>query len=415
MLARLRRACLVALCSMPTVVPMAAVIAAPLTLAACGGGTTTKKKTGPDKPVKPKGPKLDEVLAEARSAASAGDVDKAHAKYKQAEGIKADIAIYEEHTRFLMAKRQPDAAVEIARGYYEAKPADARGQLNYGEALLAAGKLAESAEVATSLISLDESSAAGYELRGRAQVLNGRTEVGIDDLRKAVELAPDNVDYLTSLGMGLQIGKQIDEAALKLRAAVERDPSNPRALRLLGQLAREQFEVQESVKWLLEATKADPNDAEAWFQLTLSQFELGDLGEAEASAERATRLAPDNTKYWYVYGETLRNNKKPTEATQAYYKSLAIKPSHPKAAAKIAVTLYESRQYQEAEVFITEALKTDPQNAYLFYNLGWVYSAEKKYKLAIDAFEKFLQLAPKGDGDIAKAKAEIKSLKRKSR
>ena len=169
------------------------------------------------------------------------------------------------------------------------------------------------------------------------------------------------------------------------------------------------------MKWLLEATKADPSDAEAWFQLTLSQFELGDLGEAEASAERATRLAPDNTKYWYVYGETLRNNKKPTEATQAYYKSLAIKPSHPKAAAKIAVTLYESRQYQEAEVFITEALKTDPRNAYLFFNLGWVYSAQKKYRLGIESFEKYLQLAPKGDGDIDKAKAEIKALKRRSR
>ena len=411
MIARLRRTCLVALCSLPTVLPLAAALATPAALTACGGGPKTA--TTPKKPPPAKGPKLDEVLTQARAAAAAGDVDRAHGLYKQAEGMKQDIAIIEEHTKFLIAKRQPDAAAEIAKGYYETKPADARGQLNYGEALIAGGKFAEAAEVATSLISLDETSAAGYELRGRALVMNGRLDSGVDDLRKAVELAPDDANYLTSLGMGLQIAKQIDEAALKLRAAVEKDPTNPRALRLLGQLSREQFEVQDSVKWLLEATKADPNDAEAWFQLAVSQNELGDQAEAETSAERATRLVSDNTKYWYVYGEMLRINKKPDEATAAYCKALAIKPPHPKAAAKIALTLYDSQKYDEAEVFITQSLKTEPNNPYLYFNLGRVYSAEKKYKLAIDAYSKYLELAPKDDGDLANAKSEIKALKKK--
>lgn len=412
MLARLRRACLVALCSMPTVLPIAAIVAAPVVLGGCPSGDSTKKKTTP-KVTKPKQPGIDEVLADARAAAQAGDVDKAHAKYKQAIGIKNDVAIVEEHTKFLLSKRQPDAAVDVAKAYYEAKPADIRGQLNYGEALIAAGKYAEAAEVGGSIISLDEASAAGYELRGRAQVMGGKPEAGLEDLRKAAELAPDDANVLASLGQGLQVNKQTDEAALRLRSAVDKDPNNPRALRLLGQLAREQFEVQESVKWLLKATDADPNDAEAWFQLALSQFELGDQNEAEASAERATRLTPDNTKYWYVYGETLRLNKKPEQATEAYTKSLAIKPPHPKAASKIALTLYDSGKYGEAESFITDNLRTDPNNGYLYYNLGWVYSAQKKYKLGVDAFEKYLSLAPKDDSDRGKANAEIKSLKKK--
>jgi tetratricopeptide (TPR) repeat protein len=414
MLARLRRAALVAVCSLPTVLPIAAVVAAPLVTAACGGGGGGKKKqTTTPKGPKVKGPTYDDYLKDARTAAEEGKVDKAHAAYRKAESMKQDVAIIEEHTRFLVARRQPDAAVEVAKGYYEAKPADARGQLIYGEALLAAGKPADAADIGSAVLAIEEGNAAGYELRGRALVMSGKVDAGLEDLRKAVELAPDDANFLTSLGQGLRAAKQTDEAALRLRAAVEKDPKNPRALRLLGALSREQFEVQDSVKWLLEATKADPGDAEAWFELALSQFELGDQLEAENSAERATQLAPDNTKFWYVYGETLRNNKKPEQATAAYYKSLAIKPSHPKAAAKIAVTLYDSQKYGEAEVFITDALKTDPRNPYLYYNLGWVYSAQKKYKLAIDSFEKYLSLAPKDDGDIGKAKAEIKSLKRK--
>jgi Tfp pilus assembly protein PilF len=176
---------------------------------------------------------------------------------------------------------------------------------------------------------------------------------------------------------------------------------------------RAQFESQESVSWLLKATKADPNDAEAWFQLAVSQNQLGDDAEAEASAERATKLVADSSRYWYVYGEMLRINKKPEDATAAYHKALEFKPPHPKAAAKIAITLYESKQYGEAEVFITDSLKTDPQNPYLYYNLGWVYEAQKKCRLAKESFQRYLDLAPKGDGDIDKAKAELKALKRK--
>src|SRR4051812_39432172 len=104
MLARLRRAGLVALCSLPTVLPLAVAVAAPAALIACGGGGgATKKKTTPDHVKQPKAPTVDDVLGEARAAASAGDVDKAHAKYKQAESLKADISIYEEHTKFLLS------------------------------------------------------------------------------------------------------------------------------------------------------------------------------------------------------------------------------------------------------------------------------------------------------------------------
>ena len=67
----------------------------------------------------------------------------------------------------------------------------------------------------------------------------------------------------------------------------------------------------------------------------------------------------------------------------------------------------------EAEVFLTDMLGKDPGNASLYYNLGWVYSAQKKYKLGVDAFEKYLSLAPKDDSDRGKANAEIKSLKKK--
>jgi len=46
-------------------------------------------------------------------------------------------------------------------------------------------------------------------------------------------------------------------------------------------------------------------------------------------------------------------------------------------------------------------------------NLGVVYAARKKNKLAIDNYEKFLELAPRDDKDRARARDAIRGLKRR--
>jgi cytochrome c-type biogenesis protein CcmH/NrfG len=245
--------------------------------------------------------------------------------------------------------------------------------------------------------------------------MGGKVEEGLEDLRKAVELDPKNAVYLTSLGSGLEQARLPDEAALKLRAAIEVDPENARALRLLGQVRRAQYEVQEAVSWLIKATKADPNDAEAWFQLAVAQNDLGDNVEAESSAQKASALDPTISRYWYVYGEMLRINKKSDLAIDAYRKAMEQRPPHPKAGGKLAKVLAESGKYGDAEVFLTNAVQNDRNNPDLYFNLGYVYAQQKKYKLAVEAYERYLELAPKEDGLRKAAADEIKALKKKIR
>ncbi|MCL4226547.1 MAG: tetratricopeptide repeat protein [Myxococcales bacterium] len=387
----------------------AAAVALAASLVACGGGQKESKEPK-EKPAKADPAR---ALAEARAAAKAGELSIADEKYTEAAKGKADVAIIEEHVGFLLASALPDRAVEVARRYYDINPAEPRAGLLYVHALIGAGDFATAIEVATGVVDLDGKSAAGYEARGRALVMAGKLEEGIEDLRKAVELEPRNAGHLTSLGSALEQAKKPDEAALQLRAAIEADPQNARALRLLGVVRRAQFETQESVSWLMKATKADPTDAEAWFQLAVSQNDMSDNLEAEDSAQKATALAPTVSRYWYVYGEMLRINKKVDESIAAYRRAIDARPPHPKAAGKLAKVLYENDRPAEAEVFLTDLLQTDRNNPDLWFNLGFAYAAQKKTKLAIEALEKFLELASKDDGLRKAAEAELKILKRR--
>ena len=388
--------------------PAAGLVAASLIVSCGGGGEETKKPTAK----KPKGDPT-AALAAARAAAKAGDIDTAHAKYGEAGKAKPDVAITEEHVKFLLEHALPDQAVQVSSTWYEANPADAKGSLIHTNGLIGAGDFVTALEVAEGLIGLDDKNAAGYEARGRAKVLASMIDEGLEDLRKAAELEPRNAVYLTSYGSGLEQAKRPDEAALQLRAAIELEPENARALRLLGVVRRAQFEAMESVSWLIKATKADPNDPEGWYQLAVSQNDMADNLEAEVSAQKATALAPTVTRYWYAYGEMLRINKKFDEASNAYRNALEGKPPHPKAAGKLAKVLYENGKPAEAEVFLTGLLQTDRNNADLYFNLGFAYSAQKKYKLAVEALEKYLQLASKDDGLRKPAEAELKILKKK--
>jgi tetratricopeptide (TPR) repeat protein len=353
------------------------------------------------------------LLGEARTAVAAKQDDVADAKFTAAFQAKADLAILEEHIRFLIVTGRVTRAVEVARAYYDAQPADVKGFHLYAHALIAAGDFTTAADVAGQAIALDDNDAAGHEHRGRALVLSGKVPEGIEELRRATQLAPDNAEYLIELASALQRANNVNEAALHLRAAIKLSPEHARAHVLLGVVLRDQMELDESQVFLTKATKLDPRDPRPWFELGLLQNKLGDNLGAEQSLAKACEIDPNNATNWYAYGEALRFNKKPDEAANAYEKAQTLKPPHPKAAGKRGLVLYEAKRYGEAEVFLTNAVREDPKNPYNYLNLGVVLRAQKKYKLAIEMFEKFLELAPKEDGEIGKVKTELRELRRK--
>ena len=390
---------------------LALAAAGPLAVAGCGDknkGTKKVKKGGdPDEPT------AEELLAQARAAAAAGDdVEGADARYVAAYKANPDFAILAEHVGFLLDNNKVATAVETSKVYYDENPTDARGSHLYADALLAAGDFPTALGVAEELIMLDENDALAHAKKGRALVGGGQVDAGVEQLRRAATLDGRNADILTELGAGLHQAGKVDEAALQLRAAITIDPDNGRALMLLGLALRDQAELEEAEVFLVQATKKS-KDARPWFELGIVQNRRGDDLGAESSLSRAVELEPGNSLYQYAYGEMLRINKRYDEAIEAYRKATELVPPHPKASSKLGLALYEAQRLGEAELFLTDAIRNDAKNPFNYYNLAIVYREQKKTKLAIEMYEKFLELADKDDGERAAAEACIKALKRK--
>jgi len=137
------------------------------------------------------------------------------------------------------------------------------------------------------------------------------------------------------------------------------------------------------------------------------------IWSSSVAFSKAVQLSPNESLFWYAYGEIYRVQERVDEALSAYRKAIDIDPPYPKALMKLGLMLTERKQYDEAEVVLTQAVRRDPKNHTSYFYLGILNAAKKKNKLAIDNYQKYLDLAPSNDPDRGRAQAAIRDLRRR--
>jgi tetratricopeptide (TPR) repeat protein len=390
-------------------------------LAGCGpaGPEAKRPKNG-----KGDSPATKQKLQQARAAAKKGDDDRADKLYGEAFKDSKKFSILSEHVRFLIEVKRAARAVEIAKAYYDEATDDLKGSALYAEALVEAGQAKEALDVTDSLLELDGESARHRALHGRALLLYpDRRAEGIEELRRAREI--DDKDPLVAIVLGEALYKagNVDGAALAARDAVKLDPDSARAHILLGAAKRDQKEIDPAKEALRRAMELDPGNGRPYFEMGILHNQLQEQADAEQALAKAVDLDPEDTTYWYAYGQILQlratqdpkaiDQGKLDLAINAYKRSLSIKPPYPKAAGKLAQSLVQADRHDEAEVLLTSLVREEPDNATNYYHLAGVYAEAKKYKLAIDTYERFLELAEKTDPAREDAKKEILQIKRR--
>jgi tetratricopeptide (TPR) repeat protein len=381
-----------------------------LALFACGGSPPPVKKPKPVPEVKNDSKAL---MSEARELAKSGDIDAADKSYADAYAATKDMAVLEERVAFLLKNGRAQAAQDAAKAYYDANVSDPRGYQLYGGALLAGGRGAEALEVADTLIQLKTDDPIGHSQKGEALILLDRADEGLDELRKAKDLDPKNPNLHIALGKALDDVKKVDEAALEFQAAARFAPDNAEVYVLLGRARREQGEYGDAKTYLDKALDLDRNSGRAYFELGLLYDKQNKESDAEVALAQAVQKSPSESIFWYAYGEIFRGQDRMDEALKAYKTAVGLENPFPKAIQKYVGILIEKKQYDEAEDLLTKAIRKDGRNAQNYLYAGQLYQAKKKWKPAVENYQKFLELAPKTDPERNKVKELVNELKRR--
>lgn len=215
----------------------------------------------------------------------------------------------------------------------------------------------------------------GHRLLGLCYLKLGNNALAVSSLSRAVQLKSTAFSTYYGLGQAYFNMQRYDSSITALNqgeplASKERDPSRER-----GKVSR------------LRGT---------------AYFRLNRFSEALPDLTNAIRLSsPDWTDY-SMLGICYLSANRTDEAIQALEKSLSVRPGQSavsdalgKAYLKKGANALEAKQYGPAIQLLLKAKDHDPNDGYIYYNLGEAYLFQKRYGDAEKALAQAVELMPR--------------------
>jgi len=188
-------------------------------------------------------------------------------------------------------------------------------------------------------------------------------------MERSLELEPDRADWHSNLGIVLQDGLRLDDAAAAYRRAIAIDPSHANAHSNLGVVLRAN----------------------------------GEMAEAEAAYRAAIRINPEHSDAYHNLGVLLNAQQRPREAAMCFSKVITLRPRDPEARRLLALAHCTLGEIDTAVEIFEEWLTEEPDDPIATHMLA-ACSGRDVPARAADAFVErtFDNFAASFDSKLAK-------------
>jgi len=264
--------------------------------------------------------------------------------------------------RALRANR-PAQAEALCREHLREHPGSVRHRALLGRALAKQDRLGEAENELRRALELAPDHAVLHEDLGTVCLLAGRHEEAATRLRRAIALAPDAPQAHKKLGTALAALGRGREADGHFEAFFDRDPSAGRVAEGAHHLRAGRY--REAGACLRQVLRTQPENVSAMRHLAVVCWRGEDnLSDAEAWLRKATSLAPDFAAAWTTLGRVCLERDKHMDAIAAY----------------------------------RQAVEAQPRNAAAWAGLGGAYARASYPRPSIDAYRRSLELQPNAPG-----------------
>lgn len=267
-------------------------------------------------------------------------------------------------------------------------------------------------------------------LLAEAQLRKGDTELAGDNLRRAVEVAPQNADARIKYARFLIAKKDLARALEQIDYVLERDQANADAVAAKSELLAAKGDLAAVKDELAKLKEAAPGNPEASLRLARVHMAEGDaaaaLAEVDAILTRDAKnvqalilktdilaatndapalesaigalkaAAPDNAEGYFRMGRYLRAKGDTAGAVKEYEQGYTLAKDAGKLAmlSEIVNTQVAAGQTDQALARLQAILRDDPEHKVANDLIGIVHMARKDYVAAEAAFAKQIQINP---------------------
>lgn len=120
----------------------------------------------------------------------------------------------------------------------------------------------------------------------------------------------------------------------------------------------------------------------------------GNYKEAIACFLSAIHIEKKNGLLWYNLGITYRDSGDLQAAKNALFQAHKLDSENVEILETLSLVCYAAEDLEDAYVWAYEALQINPQNAYIWNNIGVYHFSESDFSAAATAFEKALCIYP---------------------
>ena len=230
--------------------------------------------------------------------------------------------------------------------------------------------------------------------------------------------------------------KQFEETKEKIDHALKKDPD---FYEFLISAARKEDRAEDVVKFSLELIKVKPGDLNSRMVLADFYVQKNDMKMAQKTLEeiksrldsypklnyflckiylelkdtdKALKAAQDEIKFnpslesgFVMEGEVYKALEDYARAEKSFEKAISVSPKASEPLAALGWIKFRQGQHEAARELYIRAVKENPNDPMLHYQVGKVYKAIGQSALAIESFQAYLKLSPDG-----KEKAEVEQL-----
>ena len=331
-------------------------------------------------------------------------MDLAEREYRTTLGIEAGDPVANYNLGVvLLARNQPEAAIAYLR---KVVPPDLPTALNVIRAYLRAHQTQAGLAYARRTSEKGGDDAILHYSLGMVLAEEKQFEAAEHELEIADGLKPGNYDILLNQGNASLHSKHYEKAESALNRALLIKPDSVDALEALGRAYFNQRRTLDAIQVLVKARKLAPQNTDVIFLLArVSMLESYDE-DAIPLLEEGIKIAPRNPELHAALGECYFQTGK-TDKGLVEFEALRQLDSTARPYAFLSFCYRYLGRFDDAKKASLEGLKIDPHNMACLFNLGAVLNEQGD---AAEA-EKYLTEVLRTDPDYDQALLELASLK----
>ena len=264
---------------------------------------------------------------------------------------------------------------------------------------------------------------------------DNKVDDAINAYGEVLKSNPANVDAYVNLAICYASKNDYKDAQDILNLAKSKFPTNNLVLKTLQEVQNDSmstilvnasrlYENKDFNGALQQYLAVSPATEDSLLGVAACYQSLENFDSAIAYYKKAMSVAPKNAEIPYYIGYLYSEQQKWAEAEDFLKKSIALNPeceaknllpyvlqNYTLAEYNDAVSLFEKNQFESALTKFNTVLKRETNNAFAYYYRGLTYDELKKYKLAIEDYNKFLTIYKADDEYLQYVKSRVEELK----